>query len=214
MSVQKVLLVLGGEPPLEESLLWRMEEADIAIAVDAGWLAFRHAGIFPDVLIGDLDSWGGESKTIEVPSEVQLIEDKNQNRTDFQKSLDFLKDFPNLNEIVILGGLGNRTDHLLSNFKIVCGLNPELTVIFDSEKEWVRRVTAKAPLTIIGQEGATVSLIPITFCKPVSSVGLKWEMKNQDLSSDASFSQSNLCLKNGASISLTAGTLLVILQKY
>ena len=59
MSFRKALFVMGGEPPSEESLLWRKDEVDISIAVDAGWLSFIDAGIFPDVLIGDLDSWGG-----------------------------------------------------------------------------------------------------------------------------------------------------------
>lgn len=213
MSVKKVLLVLGGEPPDEDSLLWRVEDADISIAVDAGWLVFRHAQILPNLLIGDLDSWGGENKSDEIPEEVELIEDNNQDRTDFQKALDYLNIFPSLSEIVILGGLGNRTDHLLTNFLIACAEKPELIVIFDSEKEWVRRVTSKTPLKIIGQEGAALSLVPFSFCESVSSVGLKWEITKQDLSSKGSFSQSNLCLKNEACISLSSGNLLVILQK-
>ena len=74
MSVKKVLLVLGGEPPDEDSLLWRVEDADISIAVDAGWLVFRHAQILPNLLIGDLDSWGGENKSDEIPKDNPIVD--------------------------------------------------------------------------------------------------------------------------------------------
>lgn len=213
MSFRKALLVMGGEPPSEESLLWRKEEADISIAVDAGWLSFRHADIFPDVLIGDLDSWGGEEGRDDIQQEVEVIEDANQDRTDFQKALDYLKKYPDITEIIILGGLGNRTDHLFTNFLIACSVDSSLTIIFDSEKEWIRRVTSNTKLKIIGQEGATVSLLPITSCSSVKTAGLKWEIDNQVLSGVESFSQSNLCISNEAWISVQSGSLLVVLQK-
>ena len=52
----KVLLVLAGEPPDESLLAWRAEEADFVIAVDGGMNALIHAGIQPDLLVGDFDS--------------------------------------------------------------------------------------------------------------------------------------------------------------
>ena len=213
MSFRKALLVMGGEPPSEESLLWRREEADISIAVDAGWLSFRHADIFPDVLIGDLDSWGGEETRDDIPQEVELIEVNEQDRTDFQKALDYLKKYPDITEIIILGGLGNRTDHLFANFLIACSVDSDLIIIFDSEKEWIRRVTSNTKLKIIGQEGATVSLLPVTCCNSVKTAGLKWEIENQVLSGVESFSQSNMCILNEAWVSVESGSLLVILQK-
>ena len=213
MSFHKALLVMGGVPPSAESLLWHKEEADVSIAVDSGWLSFIDAGIFPDVLVGDLDSWGGEDIRNEIPQEVEVIEEANQDRTDFQKALDYLRKYPDITEIIILGGLGNRTDHLFTNFLIVCSVDSELVIIFDSEKEWIRRVTSNTKLKIIGQEGATVSLLPITSCSSVKTAGLKWEVDNQVLSGAGSFSQSNLCISNEVWISVQSGSLLVILQK-
>lgn len=58
MKGENALLVLGGSPPSDELLFWRHEEADLSVAVDAGFLAFRNAGICPDLLIGDMDSSG------------------------------------------------------------------------------------------------------------------------------------------------------------
>ena len=53
------LLVLA-ESPSDALISWRMEEADHSIAVDGGFVPFRHAGLVPDTLIGDLDSLSNE----------------------------------------------------------------------------------------------------------------------------------------------------------
>ena len=211
MSVQNVLIVLGGKAPSEQILGWRMEEADLSIAVDSGWLAFRTAEVLPDILLGDMDSWGGEIENI--PNNVHLIEEKAQDSTDFQKALSHLALYEDLNEIVILGGLGKRTDHLISNFMTASKINSEVVVIFDSEKEWIRRVTPETPLKIMGQEGATVSLVPLYPCKSVSTTGLVWEIKERDFSLEGIASQSNILKANESHISLSEGSLLVILQK-
>ncbi|MBT3667925.1 MAG: thiamine diphosphokinase [Opitutae bacterium] len=211
MPLTQILMVLGGDPPSEEILKWRIEESDLTIAVDSGWLAFRHDGIFPNILIGDMDSWGGV-KT-EVPQGVEIIVGDDQNTTDFQKALCFVNSLEKYNKLIILGCLGNRTDHLLGNLMHICNISQMIEVIIDSEKEWICRVTAKTPLVLKGQEGATLSLLPGSPCRGVSSSGLKWEIIEQDFSFDENMSQSNLCSSNEVEISVLSGNLLVFLQK-
>ena len=57
-----VLLTLAGHAPSVELLQWRAEEAELSVAVDGGWLAHRHAGMEPDVILGDFDSCGDLSE--------------------------------------------------------------------------------------------------------------------------------------------------------
>ena len=83
MSVQKILLVLGGDPPSEDLLRWRIEESDLSVAVDSGWLAFRHAGLIPDILIGDMDSWQGVES--DVPNSVEWIIEKIRKKRIFKR---------------------------------------------------------------------------------------------------------------------------------
>tara|TARA_B110000008_G_scaffold278233_1_gene321443 strand:- start:2132 stop:2770 length:639 start_codon:yes stop_codon:yes gene_type:complete len=212
MPRSDILMVLGGEPPGDEILKWYIEESDLTIAVDSGWLAFRHAGVFPNILIGDMDSWTGVKA--EVPDDVEFIEDKDQNSTDFQKALGLMdsRDVA-VNKLVILGGLGNRTDHLLGNLIHIGTIPQAIEVIIDSSKEWVCRVTVDTPLIIKGQEGATISLLPRDSCLGVSSTGLKWEINEEDFSFVGKVSQSNLCASNEVKISVQSGNLLVFLQK-
>jgi thiamine pyrophosphokinase len=161
--------------------------------------------------MGDMDSWEGEIENI--PNGVHLIEEKAQDTTDFQKALSHLALYEDLNEIVILGGLGQRTDHLISNFMTASKVNTAVVVIFDSEKEWIRRVTPQTPLKIMGQKGATVSLLPLSSCKSVLTTGLEWEIKEKNFSIEGTASQSNIFKANESHISLDQGSLLVILQK-
>ncbi len=211
MSVRKILVVLGGDPPGKEILDWRMEESDLIIAVDSGWHAFRNAGISPDILIGDMDSWMG--KESEVPKNVEIIVEKDQNSTDFQKTIQLIFSREDPKELLILGGLGNRSDHLLSNLLVVCKIPQNVKVTFDSRLEWIQRVTADTPLIIKGQQGATISLLPGSPCVGVSSTGLKWELDYQDFSFEGNWSQSNICSSNEIKISVRSGNLLVFLQK-
>ena len=83
----------------------------------------------------------------------------------------------------------------------------------DSNREWIRRVTANRPLNIKGQQGASVSLFPGNPCIGVTSNGLKWDLDNNDLSFNKVWSQSNECSLNETNISLRIGCLLIILQK-
>ena len=213
MSVEKILLVLGGEPPDEDLLHWRFEECDLTVAVDSGWLAYRHAGLLPDILIGDMDSCGEADLQNGIPASVRVIIDSDQNNTDFQKALNLINSDYSPHEIVILGGFGKRTDHLLNNFSIVSTIQDDIIVVMDSGDEWIRRVTPSTSAEVRGMEGATISLIPQRINTVVHSSGLKWELENEVLSWIYQFSQSNEFVSDFSKISVLSGALLIILQK-
>ena len=213
MSVEKILLVLGGEPPDEDLLHWRFEDCDLTVAVDSGWLACRSAGLLPDILIGDMDSCGETDLQNGIPTSVRVIIDSDQNITDFQKALNLINSDYSPLELVILGGFGKRTDHLLNNFSIVSGIQDDIIVVMDSGDEWIRRVTPSTSAEVRGMEGATISLIPQRINTVVHSSGLKWELENEVLSWSYQFSQSNEFVSDFSKISVLSGALLIILQK-
>ncbi|MBT7650437.1 MAG: thiamine diphosphokinase [Opitutae bacterium] len=213
MSVEKILLVLGGEPPDEDLLHWRFEDCDLTVAVDSGWLACRSAGLLPDILIGDMDSCGETDLQNGIPTSVRVIIDSDQNITDFQKALNLINSDYSPLEIVILGGFGKRTDHLLNNLSIVSGIQDDIIVVLDSGDEWIRRVTPSTSAEVRGMEGATISLIPQRINTVVHSSGLKWELENEVLSWSYQFSQSNEFVSDFSKISVLSGALLIILQK-
>ena len=212
MNGETTLFVLGGSPPSDELLAWRYEEADHRVAVDSGFLAFRNAELTPDVLIGDMDSCGLDESR-EPEASLCIIKLSDQDTTDFEKALEWMGKETRTGKLVILGGLGGRSDHFLSNLMGSCNHESSVEITFDDEKEWVRRVTGQTPLRLVGRNRAHVSLLPLTPCSKVSTTGLKWNLEEQDLSHDEGSSQSNLAVSDLVTVSCSSGNLFVILQK-
>ena len=130
-----------------------------------------------------------------------------------EKALEWVGQETESAELIILGGLGGRTDHLLSNLLIACNHDPSVTITFDDEREWIRRVTRETPLRLVGRNNAKLSLLPLTPCSKVSTTGLKWNLENVSLAHDQGTSQSNLATSDLVTISCDSGNLFTILQK-
>jgi thiamine pyrophosphokinase len=208
-----VLITLAGHAPSAELLQWRAEEAEISIAVDGGWLAHRHAGMEPNIILGDLDSCGDlqEIETIFPRSVLERVSD--QNLTDFEKALDWLENRGLPGQLVVLGGLGKRTDHCLSNLMIAARVDPSVEIIFDDEHEWVRRITPACPLGLSGRADTPISLLPIGEVGEVNSSGLHWELSDAHFSWDKLISQSNRCSKDEVKVSCQSGVLYAFVSK-
>jgi len=206
-------MVLNGAPPSEELLRWRAEEADHVLAVDGGWHALRHANLLPDVVIGDFDSFDEAVRVKQEFPSIALHHVENQDRTDFQKACDWVKDYTQTNCLTVLGGLGNRSDHFLSNLFAAMQVDVSWVVSFDDDNEWIRRVTPSTPLVLNGRKGAIISLLPLVECSGVESSGLGWEISKADFSPVTSFSQSNQCKTDQVTIKCAKGTLFAVVPK-
>jgi thiamine pyrophosphokinase len=208
-----VLITLAGHAPSAEFLQWRAEEAEISIAVDGGWLAHRHAGVEPDLILGDLDSCGDLQEIEKIFPRSVIKRSPDQDQTDFQKALALLENRGMPGRVVILGGLGKRTDHCLSNLMIAGRVDPTAEITFDDEHEWVRRITPSCPLVLSGRAGAPISLLPIGEVEKVNSSGLQWELSDSDFSWDRMMSQSNRCSTNEVKVSCQSGVLYAFVSK-
>lgn len=206
----KVLIVLAGDPPDEALLEWRVDEADFVIAADGGMKPLLHAGIQPDLLVGDFDSFN-PSTSGSLSCKVVLEED--QDSTDLEKALRHLPEDEATDAIVLLGATGGRSDHFLSNLLVVSGLPDEIEVVLDSLDEFIRRVTPVRPARLLGICGQIVSLVPMVSCKGVTTSGLKWELKESAMGVGEILGQSNEAVSDEARIDLREGVLFVITPK-
>ena len=213
MSDSTVLVTLAGHAPSAELLQWRAEEAEISIAVDGGWLAHRHAGVEPDLILGDFDSCGDLQEVGKLFPRSVIERKTDQNQTDFQKALAWLDQRGLPGRLVILGGLGKRTDHCLSNLMIAGRVDPIVEITFDDEHEWVRRITPSCPLVLSGRADAPISLLPVGEVEKVSSSGLQWELSGADFSWDKLISQSNRCATDAVKVTCQSGVLYAFVSK-
>jgi len=194
-------------------LRWRFEESDTIVAVDGGWNVLRNSELLPDALIGDLDSCEALDQIRENFPELKISHILDPDTTDFEKAIKWVGTHTETTELIILGGVGKRSDHFLSNLLVSLRMNPTWSVVFDDDNEWISRVNPSSSLLLGGRKGTTLSILPLVPCNGVCSRGLKWELTNESLSPDSKFSQSNLCTSDEVEISCESGNLFVILSK-
>jgi len=206
----KVLLVLAGEPPDESLLEWRAEEADFVIAVDGGMNALIHAGIQPDLLVGDFDSFEPSASG---SISCKVIREEDQDSTDLEKALRHLSGDEAPDEIVLLGATGGRSDHFLTNLLVVSTLPEASKVTLDATDEIIQRATPACSVSLIGMSGEIVSLLPLSSCEGVATEGLRWELADAAMGPGVLLGQSNEAVSEKVSVSLRAGNLFVITSK-
>jgi thiamine pyrophosphokinase len=144
-------------------------------------------------------------------SEIHKLSD--QEHTDFEKAVSWMMDRGVPRQLVILGGLGKRTDHCLSNLMTAARIDPSVEVVFDDVHEYVRRITPRTSFSLNGRSGSALSLLPMGKCEGVESSGLQWELQGVDFSWDRMFSQSNQCVANEVRVECQQGVLFAFVSK-
>lgn len=199
----RILIILSGPPPHSERVQAHAARADYIIAADGGATACVDAHIIPDLVIGDMDSLEVNS----IPGNWSIQQDKSQNTTDFGKALTAIST-NSISQLIILGGLGGRVDHELTNLHIASRLNPRWSIEFESAAARVVRVIDKCSLTL--PVGDTLSLIPWPRAFVRKTTGLQWNLTNTLLSPDEQLGQSNRVIQSPVTLSLEDGILYAI----
>ena len=210
---EKTLMVLAGNSPSIELLSWRMAEADYSIAVDAGFHSFRQADLLPDLLIGDLDSLVENGQVSLNHPEVEVLKIRDQHTTDFEKALNWVSKNLKTKSLIVLGGLGKRSDHMITNLLVSSVADKNLEITFDDDREWIRRVTENCPLTLHGKKDTNLSILPLKKCEGVKTKGLEWNLKSETIGGNKIIGQSNVCRSDTVEIACDSGSLFVFVEK-
>lgn len=210
----KRTLIVGGGPvntwQLKQELARR---PDLIIAADYGGYYLDELGIIPEVLMGDFDS-------LSVPLVDKLMNaganiipfPPRKNKTDMELAFD-LAITEGSTRIDILGGLGRRLDHTLSN----CGLfikalaqKVELHLLDEYHD-----ITATDHSVVLSKKpGWAVSLIPLTGkAGGVSTTGLLYPLDRADLFFEKSLGIHNEFVAETATVQVAEGILLIVLFK-
>ena len=208
MKAFRHALLIGNSPDVSPRLLKQLaQQADFIVAADGGADSARKAGIYPDVIIGDLDS--ASSSARRKFSKARWIFVDNQNNTDLQKALDFISKQAG-KKCTLAGFTGGRVDFSLGN---ILALYPyankmELCLAGNGWKMFPlaasRRFTARP--------GTRVSLVPLKRCTGVTLDGLKFPLQNAQITLGTTRTLSNQAVKTHFSVSLKSGFLLVYIE--
>ena len=209
----KTVIFANGElsDPLEAKAL--ISGGDLIIAADGGSIHCETLGITPKLIIGDLDSIPKNILDKSTTSGIEIIRhEADKDQTDLELALLYALDASS-EHVLILGGLGNRWDHSIANLLLAANHEfAHMQISFYSDGDWFFIVSDQ--LEISGVIGQTVSILPLGGdALGVSSIGLKWQLNNENLPHGSSRGVSNLLSSNKATITVQDGILLIIQNK-
>lgn len=194
-------------PERVQSLL---RPGDWLIAADGG---ARHAlacGVTPHLLVGDFDSLTAAELEAFRAGGTQLIEfPARKDYTDLELALQQAAG-RGCSEALILGALGDRWDQTLANLLLPSGF-PALKVRLVDGLQELALIRAGETLTVHGQPGDTVSLIPIGGdAGEVRTGGLEYPLHSETLQFGGTRGVSNVLLESEGQISLGRGLLVCV----
>lgn len=181
----------------------------IIICADGGYNHAKHLGLLPDLFVGDNDSFRNE-----IPPGIECrLYPPEKDKTDTNIALDIAME-KNPEEIILLGGLGGRTDQEFSHFCLMeyaLDRGFRLKMVDDINEIWMTREPFTLKKSLCRKK--YVSFFPYGGDVENFSVkGLKYEAEGMTLKPDLVQASSNeFAEAEEARIEFTKGTLLVML---
>lgn len=205
------VVVADGEPASEDAGVAR--RADLLVAADGGarWLAAQ--GLRPNLVVGDLDSLDGRAIERLQESGARVVPhpaEKDASDTELAVEAAITA---GADRIVLVGAFGgSRVDHELANLMLL--VEPAFSQVdlrLQRSSTLVRGISGNRSLVIEAEVGETVTLLPLgSDAIGVSTRGLRYALDQETLLMGRSRGLSNVVIGQPASVSIRAGSLLVI----
>ncbi len=207
----KVLILANGELYKSDVLRRRIrtEAFDLVLGADGGACHADTLNVTLDAIIGDLDSLSDlESHGISNIKVVSYPAEKDA--TDLELALIYAEK-QGADHIVTVGAMGGRMDMTIANIMLIthASLSSCRIEIWHGEQTgWVIKPPGD---DISGYPGDTVSLIPLGgYASGITTKGLKYSLKDEELTFVSGRGISNLLESPFAHIKLSEGLLLAI----
>ena len=220
------LIVLSGDLTDGPLVNWLCSERDHVVAADGGADHLRRLHIIPDLVVGDFDSILSQSQAWIDENKIKVHRFPTaKNATDseiaLEASLAALPEgvVPSDVELVFLGALGSRPDHVLGNQMMAASLAQQgYQVVMSDGISLLYALTGpgqkSVDLTQLPQTDWAVSVVSISpLAQGLSYQGLRYPLDHFDLTFGSSRGISNEPADPSGSVTirLEAGTVLIIL---
>ena len=208
-------IFVGGDPP-HVFVAPVVQNCRHIVAADSGWRHALSVGVTPQVVLGDFDSISADELHAVHEANVPLLEyPSDKDLTDTEIALQHVAD-SDADSLLLVSGVGDRFDHLLSIIHALC--DDAIThlrrcaIVGDTR---IDIVTPTHPLTLSGDHGQLVSLIPIGGdAVGVTTHGLRWALQAETLRVTKSRGVSNVLMDEHFSVAVSQGHLAVIQPHY
>ncbi|MGE5403103.1 MAG: thiamine diphosphokinase [Ignavibacteriales bacterium] len=205
--MNKCIIIANGKAP-GKSLFPFLKKKGFGtiICADGGANSARQISLKPDYIIGDLDSIHPE--TLEYYKNQCIIKRiKRQDDTDVEKCLKFAigKGF---RECVLLGVIGDRLDHSLSNLGIALRFTKEIPLRIISDRSYLTIHSKRISIKTV--PGEVISIYAFDMKTRIRSIGLKYELNNIPLPFGQKESTSNVAVGDEVSFDVKSGSIFII----
>jgi thiamine pyrophosphokinase len=222
VTAHRALVLADGDAPTRTGLdrAWPGwdDGIDLVVAADGGARLAGALGLAIDAWVGDGDSLGAaaleELRRRGVPIELAATD---KDASDAELGL-LAAVRAGAREVTVLGALGGaRLDHALANVQLLA--HPQaagVAVQLLDPAGRVRLVSAPDPagrpaeLALIGRPGDIVSLLPLGDAVGVTTAGLRYPLRDEDLPAGPARGLSNVREGITATVTLRHGRLLVV----
>ncbi len=199
--------VSEAEPYLREALA----QAQLLVGVDGGARALLRLGLIPDVVTGDGDSLTDAEREALRESGAQLIPTPDQDYTDLDKALSWLRE-QSATQITVFGATGGRLDHTYSGLSALLKHAQHLPIKFIDETARYERVTEHWECQEPNLIGRTLSLLAFSRVEGVTTKGVRWPLTKEWLAPGQRDGTLNEVTEERVQISVDAGELIVMLH--
>jgi thiamine pyrophosphokinase len=209
VSDRVVVVVAGGEAPDPEAFR-AVPPGAFVIAADGGLEHARASGIAVALAVGDFDSASPEAVQAAAAAGLRIERHPAQkDATDIELALDAAMKLRPA-RVVVLAGIGDRLDHLLSIFLLLA--SPRyVEVQLDAHIGQARVHVVRAERTLSGAEGELISLFALHGpAEGVRTDGLAYPLGGETLEPGSSRGVSNVFIRTDASISVKHGVLVAV----
>jgi thiamine pyrophosphokinase len=207
----RFIIIAGGQAHEQDGQRW-IGDGDFVIGANGGAARALAWGRVPDLVIGDMDSLPDADRTaLEAYGCRFVVHPRAKDETDLELALAYAAR-QGAREIIVLGALGGRLDHLLANVLLLA--RPELAGVSvriadnGGEAQLIRNGEA---VSLEGEPGDLVSLLPLGGdAQGVTTKGLAWPLRGETLRFALTRGVSNEMTGAAARVEVDRGYLLVV----
>jgi len=195
-----IIALFGDVPPL--SVFEQLAHVPL-IAADGAASSLVNVDVFPEYVVGDLDSLDGDVlRALEGISE--FVPDPDQNSNDFEKSLRFAA-AQLWQRVLIVGMHGGDLEHTLNNWSVLKKFAPSMPLAVLDRERYI--IPVSSSFTVAVQPNELVSLIPQPEAR-ISTKGLQWELSDEVLALGVREGARNIAVDGKVEVVIHEGSLL------
>ncbi len=187
---------------------FKKRDGDLVIAADGGFDTLKKLGIRPDIVIGDMDSIGGDTEDIRV-LRFPVRKDETDSFLAYREGAE-----RGYTSFELYGCVGGRDDHTFANFSLLIQAKEHGHLMRLVGKECDIYAMKNEALSLYGTVGKHFSAFAFgEEARGITIKGLEYEAENISLSTLFPLAVSNRFTSSEAFVEVKDGTLLIMIER-